>query len=272
MVQILTDPTKNFLAWFVIGTLVFSIVSDGVTVIFWDVLEQQVYPNVPLTLPYGWFRAIVTTSLVALLLLLIYGTNLSRRVQRSLVWLPFVNETPIEANVVPLEQTYPGLIVAMSPREDSPAERVIRYHWNQGQAPHLKHCWLICTEKSLPFAKRMMQRLTDEGITEKLEVHFGSYALADDDEAGAPLNLLIPDALVDDPHYVHQLVDAVYENAEAKGLSESEVIADYTGATKGMTAGILLACLSPDRPLQYISQIQFPQMMAVKMAYRLREI
>ena len=86
------------------------------------------------------------------------------------------------------------------------------------------------------------------------------------------MNLLVADELVDDPKYIQQLVDSIYIDAQEKGLDETEVIADYTGATKGMTAGILLACLAPARQLQYISQIQFPQIMSVHVSYRLKRV
>jgi len=37
-----------------------------------------------------------------------------------------------------------------------------------------------------------------------------------------------------------------------EGWSETDVIADYTGGTKSMTAGTVLACASPDRRLQFM--------------------
>lgn len=59
-------------------------------------------------------------------------------------------------------------------------------------------------------------------------------------------------------------------DAALKDLDSSEVIADYTGATKGMTAGILLACTEPDRPLQYISQLD-REIMAIHVSYKLTQ-
>jgi hypothetical protein len=50
------------------------------------------------------------------------------------------------------------------------------------------------------------------------------------------------------------------------------VIADYTGATKSMTVGIVLGCTAPERQLQYISQITDPQMMQVKISYKLKPL
>lgn len=36
------------------------------------------------------------------------------------------------------------------------------------------------------------------------------------------------------------------------GIEDSDLIADYTGGTKSMTAGIILACTSPERRLQFL--------------------
>lgn len=48
------------------------------------------------------------------------------------------------------------------------------------------------------------------------------------------------------------LVDWLYaQRVPASGLSEAEVVADITGATKPMTAGMVLACGSR-RPMQYL--------------------
>lgn len=265
------DPTRNFLASFIVGTLLFGIVADGVSSLFWDLFRQWAQ-QLSLPIPYNLFRAGMAAAMVLLSLLLIYATNLSRWLRKQLSWLPFGPNLPIQANVQCLDQVYPGLIVAMSARHDSPAERVIRHHWNQGQAPHLQHCWVICTEKSLPYAQEMVQVLTQDGITQTVEIHYGQYELGTSAVLETPMNLLVADELMDDPKHIQQLVDCIYADAETKGLDETEVIADYTGATKGMTAGILLACLAPDRQLQYISQVQFPQIMSVHVSYRLKQV
>ena len=272
LIESISDPTKNFLAFFLIGTLLFTIVSDGVSELFWQQLSPWFVQHWQLN--EGVFQGLVTLGLVVLLLGLTYLTNIARWLRSRLVWLlPFAFKEVPEANVKRLNQTYPGLIVAMSPRDRSPAEAAIRYHWHQGQAPHLQHCWLICTEKSLPFANTLASRLAEAGITQQLKLYYGAYSLPDADQPDQTVSLLVPDALVDDPNYIQRLVDAIYQDAIAQvGLSESEVIADYTGATKGMTAGILLACTRPERPLEYISQIDPGQIMAVNVSYRLKAL
>jgi hypothetical protein len=57
---------------------------------------------------------------------------------------------------------------------------------------------------------------------------------------------------------VHRLVDAIYTEAmEVHGLKEEEVVADYTGGTKSMTSGMVLACASPRRPLHFMKPRQY---------------
>jgi len=57
----------------------------------------------------------------------------------------------------------------------------------------------------------------------------------------------------DDPKETYYLVRSVYEEAQALRLSEKNVVADYTGGTKSMTAGMVLACsISEDRDAQYM--------------------
>lgn len=271
LVRTIADPTKNFLAFFLVGTLLFTVVSDGVSYLVWDWLGSWMERQWGIQ-PAG-FRGALTVVLLLFLLGLTYGTNVARWLMGQLRrFPPFAVEEVPQANVAPLKRTYPGLIVAMSLKNHSPAEEALRFHWNQGQAPHVQDCWIICTERSLPFATDLAERLTAEGATQTLRLHYGAYEVENTEIPGEIFNLTVSDDLVDDPNYIQQLVNAIYADAERLGLVESEVIADYTGATKGMTAGMLLACTRPERPLQYISQVNPGQIMAVQVSYRLRPV
>ncbi|WP_017302245.1 hypothetical protein [Nodosilinea nodulosa] len=267
LIEALNNPTKKLFALFLAATMVINFVSDGVTEFLWNLINTYT-TRWPL-----WSQALLPVALLVGLLLLIYFTDIPSWIKALLYRIGAIpTETP-QANVTKLTKIYPGLIVAMSPTDDSPAEVAIRYHWNQGHLPHLRHCWLICTDKSLPYANQLVSRLAVEGITQTLKVHYGPNLLIDPNQSEPPLSLLVSDDQIDDPNYIQRLVDAIYADAATQaGLSEPEVIADYTGATKGMTAGILLACATPDRPLQYISQIYPNQLMAVDVSYRLRPI
>jgi hypothetical protein len=64
----------------------------------------------------------------------------------------------------------------------------------------------------------------------------------------------------DNPESVHRLVDEIYKEAtEKNSLTEEEVIADYTGGTKSMTSGMVLACTSPRRPLQFMKPRRYTE-------------
>jgi hypothetical protein len=118
----------------------------------------------------------------------------------------------------------------------------------------------------------MIKKLTDTGMTQTVEFHYGNYELEDPEHPEQKLNLLVPDDVVDDPNYIRKLVNCIYADAQHQGLEESQVIADYTGATKSMTVGIVLACTAPERQLQYVSQVTDPQMMQVKISYKLKPV
>ncbi len=122
------------------------------------------------------------------------------------------------------------------------AENAIRYHWRESPGaedpePVLEHCWIITGG---PASEQSASALVDQLVQD-----------------GFPLAMFHPCALTgeesDNPQAVHELVDRIYtEAAQTYGLAEEEVIADYTGGTKSMTSGLVLACASPRRPLQFM--------------------
>lgn len=272
IVRAIADPTKNFLAFFLVGTLLFTVVSDGVSYVFWDLLGTWLEGR--WGIQQGWFRAIVTTVLLGVLLGVTYATNLAQWLRERLQWLPFFSAEELRtANVEEMQTRYPGLIVIMSPKTNPPAEVAILHHWDEeGEVHPLRHCWIICTDQSLPFAEEMVKRLVDKGITQNTELHYGTYNKMEDVESGEMITLLVPQDQVDDPNYIQRLVNAIYADAEKRGLDESEVVADYTGGMKGATAGMLLACARPERPLQYISQVKPGVVMAVMVSYELKPL
>ncbi|MFE4108587.1 CRISPR-associated protein [Almyronema epifaneia] len=271
IIEAISDPTKNFIAFFLVGTLVFTIVSDGVSTLFWQRLSPWMVER--WGMDQATFDLWLTLALMLVLLGLTYFTNLTRWLRSR---LPFLAIKEIQqVNVKPLERTYRGLIVAMSPSHASPAKVAIEFHWQQEEARQLKHCWILCTEKSMPYADQLASELALKGVTQILKLHYGNYEMADPEHPGERLSLLIPDELVDDPNYIQRLVNAIYADAAefSEPLADAEVIADYTGGTKGITAGILLACSRPERPLQYISQLhQPPRIMAVDVSYEMKPI
>ncbi len=139
----------------------------------------------------------------------------------------------------------------MSPRRpieqisDLGSYQAIVYHQRR-----LEHCWLIATSGeggSLATAQELAQ-------------HFG------------PAGIRSAIWQVIDPAQVEEtfaLVDWIYTHElSAAGLAEREVIADITGATKPMTAGMVLAC-GRRRPMQYL--VFQPQGPSLPLLLRLAE-
>lgn len=273
ILEVLKDSKKSFLANFVIGTLVFTIVSDGLSELFWQWIEgwAKTQPWISESL----FQLYVRVSLVLLLLAVIYFTSITDwitvRVRGWLVGLGLLAETKT-ANVEPLTRTYPGLIVLMSSKPvESPAEAAILHHLQtEDNNNKLKYCWIVCTNRTWEFARQMVDRLKVSGA-EGVRFYYGSDPIEDVETGDKSLSLLIPDDKIDDPNHVRKLVEGIYAIANQKSLNETDLIADYTGGTKGMTAGLLLACTKPERSLQYISQVNYPQIMAVQIAYKLKQ-
>ena len=128
IVELITDPTKNFLTFFLIGTLLFTIVADGISALFWDVLGEWLQTRMGIENP-SLLKALIVLSLTTLLLIVIYATNFSRWLKKKLARFPiFGIKIPDQTNVTPLTTPLPGLIAAMSPKDNSPAELAI-YEW-----------------------------------------------------------------------------------------------------------------------------------------------
>ncbi len=265
--EAITDPEKNVLATIVVTTFGLGIVSNGASSLLLETVGGWVEGHSPISKLTFQIGALV--GLMGLILVGVYLTNLVGGVKR---FLGTGQAGAGDANVVPLTIGMPGLVVAVSRRsgdnpQATPAELAIRHHLAAGT---LRHCWLICTEQSLAEAERLVRLLEDEGVSRRL-FHYGEdWELGTVDEAGRPLTMSLDATRVDDPNYVRQLVEGIYGAAWRQfGLGEGEMIVDYTGGTKSMTAGMMLACVSPERRLQYFSQIE-GRLMMVRTAYRLQ--
>jgi hypothetical protein len=129
-----------------------------------------------------------------------------------------------------------ALIAISSPGSQKATEPIVRFHYrgerNQLE-PRLRHCWLIAGP--------------GEGQDSSYE---NALAIQKDYPTIEVRIKRIDDA--DDPKKVFELVQQIYKEAEALGIPRSEIIADYTGGTKSMTAGLILACTEQDRDLQYM--------------------
>ena len=53
---------------------------------------------------------------------------------------------------------------------------------------------------------------------------------------------------------VERVVDEIYDELGEEGLATADIIADFTGGTKAMTCGMIMACLDEGRDCQYVPQ------------------
>lgn len=271
IVEWIADPTKSFLTYFLVGILLFTIISDGISDLFWEYfcawLQTRLGIENPLT-----FRVAVLAVLIPAVLAVIYTTPFLRWFKRRLFEALGLDKPQTHVN--PLTETFPGLIAVMSttpPEQESPAERAILHHWNGGRDPHVRHCWLVCTQQSENAAKELEKKPIDKGVSQEFELYYGeNYQMDDPKNSGQTLSLCIPDESLDDPIYIQHLIDCIYADACTRyRLQESEIIADFTGGTKAMSAGIILAGAIAARRLQYISQRGDRKLMEIDIAYKL---
>ena len=144
---------------------------------------------------------------------------------------------PQELVLVPANQRpekHPGLIVIVGtgrPGEDpmqQSAGIAIAYH-----RPVLKTCWLIASagEKgSLPIAEILAEQCRTAGIQPYIRTVADAFSVQES----------------------YDLVERIYTQEVPKAnLTEDQVIADFTGGVKPMSAGMILAC-GETRPMQYM--------------------
>jgi hypothetical protein len=236
----------------------------------------------------GW-QLLISFCCIGIVLLM--ASNVSQRLRRlkSKIW----GNPELETRVQRLRtgETFAGLIAIASYKKnaatETPAEYAIRHHWEKGQ---LKHCWLICSKDVLKSTDEAIQSLNAQNIPINLFKHDGSgFKQQFDKPINGGLNLYqiqiqskTDDSLdlAHDPNYIRELVDWIYQDAiDEMGLAEEDIIADYTGGTKSMTAGVVLACTHPERRIQYIwsqynerGEIQHSEVWEVKVSYKIQPI
>jgi hypothetical protein len=117
-----------------------------------------------------------------------------------------------------------GLIAFASLKQRAHLEKALAYHQKT-----LERVWLIATRES---------RETAEAIRRDYE------------SAGLQFTIITLDEEWD-LIKARQTVESIYSEKLGE-LKEEEVIADFTGGTKPMTAGMIFACLNPSRALEYV--------------------
>ena len=117
----------------------------------------------------------------------------------------------------------------------------------------------------------MKQRLLESDIDEnQLHLYYGSYELNNPNQPG--LTLTVNDRAANDPDTVLRLVNAIFVDARSKGLDESDLLVDFTGGTKPMGIGAVLACTAPTRHLEYLTQTNPPHLVKVQVSYKIKPV
>lgn len=118
-----------------------------------------------------------------------------------------------------------GLIAFVSGREPEHLRKALKYH-----SPELQRAWLIATKET----KSQAREIQHEYESDKLSIRIVDL----DDQWDLPK--------------AKAVVEKIYGDGLIGGLKEEDIIADFTGGTKPMSAGMIFACMNPSRKLQYV--------------------
>ena len=133
-----------------------------------------------------------------------------------------------------------GLILLVS--NPASAEFAIRYHFAAKQT--LERVWLIPSNAT---------RSAEFGASSRPAAEQIKQAAADLAESeGRPLAVEIHDTGVS-PADAQDTFDYVNRVFRRSGYEPGEIIADFTGGTKPMSVGMIMACLPAQRELEYVS-------------------
>lgn len=174
--------------------------------------------------PFGLLGGVALAALliVVVVLILLLDLRLTRRRRMA----------PVARPVTP----HKGLILLISPGNLEVPLQSIQHH--QGV---LQHCWLIASQghgEDCLASQRTAAELAAQ-IRQRwpgVAVHYGSDFQVDPDDVGS----------------AWRLVDQIYASAAEYQLTVQDILADITGGLKPMTAGMALACLAPERDMQYM--------------------
>lgn len=268
----LAKPDKYPIIFTFVFSLTLSIVANGLSNLLLETLGTWLETKLSFS---KIFWQIILISILAIFLLLSFS-NIKRILSNIFGTRTFITESPEELN-----STFRGLIVFASLSKESPAKIAIQHHWNKGNGD-LEHCWIVCGgEKTLIVAKSMVAELIqDLKIPERVFHYLPDYTLLDPKHSRSLITLVPNLHEANDPNIIRQIVEAIYKDAKDKyNLDESDIIADYTGGTKSMTAGLILACTIPTRRLQYILSEFTPdnkpidsKVMEIKLSYHVKPI
>lgn len=275
LLQALSDPTKNFLSFFFVSVLLFNLFSNEFTGLFQDTISPWLQKTLNIPLKPETFRLLVVSLLMGITLFVIYFTDLANWIRRSLAKLGIADAVvPDIAKVSDLTKTCRGLVVIMSLKNNgkTPAEIAIRHHRQHFEPPSLEYCWMICTADSAAAARQLEQKFIDDRIAEHMVFYHSDYQkIPDPIHPHQTLSLTVNDDDIHDPDVILHLVNGIYAHAESLGVAEADMIVDITGGTKPLGIGAFLACVRPERRLEYITlKNGISKLVELRVAYRLR--
>ena len=272
------DPGQSWVMYFFVGVLGLGVLGNGVANLLLEDLAEWIAGLV------DWPKVIIQLGLLLLIAsLILYGIYRTSRNERLQALLSARVQS--QTNVVPLVDTYCGLITIASKSaadKRTPAEEAIHFHWKQGKG-NLRYCWVICTQDALPDNLKRLSAIATTSIHSATPITL----LDDPDTPLQPLKdvgkvVQIQIVCIDwpsaqDPNFVKHLVDRIYQKASVLSIKPRDIIADYTGGIKSTSAGVILACSTPERQLQYTSgrydsegNLQGSEAMQVKLSYQLK--
>ncbi len=143
-----------------------------------------------------------------------------------------------------------GLILLVSNAEH--ALHAIRYHYVTHGT--LRYVWLI---PSNDFDLERFGKGTAETartIEARCEELRSQVQAETADERPLAVFVMTQGASAGDAQDTYDLVNRVYRvDANRLGLEATQIIADFTGGTKPMSVGMIMACLPTDRSLEYVA-------------------
>lgn len=143
-----------------------------------------------------------------------------------------------------------GLIILVSNADH--ALHAIRYHY--ATKGTLRYVWLIPSNDAE--SERFGKGTGETAKTIKARCEALPSENPDQNATGRPLEafILSQGASAGDAQDTYDLVNRVYRvDADRLGFEPGDVIADFTGGTKPMSVGMIMACLPTDRSLEYVA-------------------
>jgi hypothetical protein len=163
-----------------------------------------------------WLIFLVSSVMLFLLVAAIYAAGVFRARFTSRSVYRFLDKP----NPAPRK----GLIAFVSLTQRAHLDKAVLYHRET-----LKRLWLITTQECQIHAAQLLAEYKKNGIQ----------------------IFVVPLSEEWDLIQAKETVDRIYAE-QLDGMAEEDIIADFTGGTKPMTVGMVFACLTPSRSLQYV--------------------